>query len=147
MNPTAAIDLTRASKDPLGPGLQVASLLLLGIPVAGMAWTVTHEEAFREPRPCCQKESAQAGSFVLGKFFYLFTCEYCFRHDVAAGVLLRIRLTAAVYGLAGILCCLLRSRLDGQPVQEHLQPTALDIKHEQVEIKADEQNIDDREAA
>ncbi|HEX3822624.1 MAG TPA: hypothetical protein VHW45_19990, partial [Candidatus Sulfotelmatobacter sp.] len=72
-------------------GLQVAWLLLLAIPVACIAWTVTHEEVFREPRQYCQQECEHAKSIVRRKFFYLFTCEYCFSHYVAAGVLLIAR--------------------------------------------------------
>jgi hypothetical protein len=72
-------------------GLQVAWLLVLGIPVACIAWTVTHEEVFREPRQYCQWECEQARSLMRRKFFYLFTCEYCFSHYVAGGVLLLVR--------------------------------------------------------
>jgi len=69
--------------DAMGLGLQVGSLLLLAIPVACIAWTVTHEEVFRELRQFCQRECVQARSLVRRKFFYLFTCEYCFSHYVA----------------------------------------------------------------
>ena len=61
---------------------QVAWLFLLAIPIACIAWTVTHEEVFREPREYCLKRS-HSGKTVAGrKFFYLFTCEYCFSHYV-----------------------------------------------------------------
>lgn len=63
---------------------QTAWLLLLAIPVACIAWTVTHEEVFREPREYCQRQSERCRSLVARKFFYLFTCEYCFSHYVAA---------------------------------------------------------------
>src|SRR5260221_7835217 len=72
-------------------GLQLVWLLVLGIPVACMAWTVTHEEVFREPRQYCQRQCAQSRSFVRRKFFYLFTCEYCFSHYVSAAVLILSR--------------------------------------------------------
>jgi hypothetical protein len=48
---------------------------------------VTHEEVFREPRDWCASRSRQCRSLVARKFFYLFTCEYCFSHYVAAGFL------------------------------------------------------------
>jgi hypothetical protein len=63
---------------------QTGWLLLLSIPVACIAWTVTHEEVFREPRDFAQRQVDSAGSYVRRKFFYLFTCEYCFSHYVAA---------------------------------------------------------------
>ena len=36
---------------------QVAVLFLLAIPIACVAWTVTHEEVFREPREYCVRRS------------------------------------------------------------------------------------------
>lgn len=61
---------------------QVAWLFLLAIPVACVAWTVTHEEVFKEPREYCIKQSTLRKSLLGRKFFYLFTCEYCFSHYV-----------------------------------------------------------------
>jgi hypothetical protein len=65
-------------------GTQVAWLFLLAVPVASVAWTVTHEEVFREPREYCQRRSEKCRRLLERKFFYLFTCEYCFSHYVAA---------------------------------------------------------------
>jgi hypothetical protein len=64
--------------------VQIVWLLVLSIPIACVAWTVTHEEVFREPRDYCKTKSENAGSLTKRKFFYLFTCEYCFSHYVAA---------------------------------------------------------------
>jgi hypothetical protein len=63
---------------------QIIWLVVLGLPIASIAWTVTHEEVFREPREYCVRQSERAGSLLCRKFFYLFTCEYCFSHWVAA---------------------------------------------------------------
>ena len=62
--------------------MQTAWLFLLAIPIACVAWTVTHEEVFREPREYCSKRSATAKTLLVRKFFYLFTCEYCFSHYI-----------------------------------------------------------------
>ena len=62
--------------------LQVATLFLLAIPIACVAWTVTHEEVFREPREFCVNRSKSCRRWYERKFFYLFTCEYCFSHYV-----------------------------------------------------------------
>lgn len=62
---------------------QVVWLFVLALPVASVAWTVTHEEIFREPRDYCARRSEKANSLFCRKFFYLFTCEYCFSHWVA----------------------------------------------------------------
>ncbi|HTE32785.1 MAG TPA: hypothetical protein VK666_20530 [Chryseolinea sp.] len=61
---------------------QVVWLFLLAIPIACIAWTVTHEEVFREPREFCVKRSKEGKTILRRKFFYLFTCEYCFSHYV-----------------------------------------------------------------
>jgi len=61
---------------------QVIWLFVLAIPIACIAWTVTHEEVFREPREYCIRHSKTAKSIVKRKFFYVFTCEYCFSHYV-----------------------------------------------------------------
>lgn len=61
---------------------QVAHLFLLALPIACIAWTVTHEEVFREPRQFCINKSKTCKRILERKFFYLFTCEYCFSHYV-----------------------------------------------------------------
>jgi hypothetical protein len=61
---------------------QIAWLFILAIPIACIAWTVTHEEVFREPREYCVKRSQESKTIAGRKFFYLFTCEYCFSHYV-----------------------------------------------------------------
>ena len=62
--------------------LQLFWLFILALPVACVAWTVTHEEVFREPREYCERKSRECKSLLARKFFYLFTCEYCFSHWV-----------------------------------------------------------------
>ncbi|MBK8487270.1 MAG: hypothetical protein KA954_09470 [Chitinophagales bacterium] len=67
---------------------QIAYLFLLAIPIACIAWTITHEEITREPREYCLKKSKNSKSILKCKFFYLFTCEYCFSHYVTIFFLL-----------------------------------------------------------
>ena len=67
--------------------LQVIYLILLAIPIASVVWTVTHEEVFKEPREYCIKRSKSGKTLPERKFFYLFTCEYCFSHYVTLIVL------------------------------------------------------------
>ncbi|MBA5246619.1 hypothetical protein H1R16_09945 [Marnyiella aurantia] len=64
--------------------VQLLWLLILAVPIACVAWTVTHEEIFREPREYCVKKSQEEKKLLSRKFFYLFTCEYCFSHYVSA---------------------------------------------------------------
>jgi hypothetical protein len=67
---------------------QIIWLFILAIPIASIAWTVTHEEVFREPRDYCLKRCHNGRTIAERKFFYLFTCEYCFSHYVVAIMLL-----------------------------------------------------------
>ena len=122
-------------------GLQVASLLVLGIPVACIAWTVTHEEVFREPCQYCQKECARAQSFVRRKFFYLFTCEYCFSHYIAAGVLAVARYRLLFPDWRGYLVAFFSLVWIANLYMSIYNRLRLDIKHEQVAIKTDEQKV------
>ena len=62
--------------------IQIVTLFVLAIPIACVAWTVTHEEVFREPREFCANRSRNCRRWYERKFFYLFTCEYCFSHYV-----------------------------------------------------------------
>ncbi|AWH86833.1 hypothetical protein HYN59_17715 [Flavobacterium album] len=61
---------------------QLFWLFVLAIPISCVAWTVTHEEIFREPREYCVGRSKNGRSMFERKFFYLFTCEYCFSHYI-----------------------------------------------------------------
>ncbi len=67
---------------------QIVWLFVLAIPVACIAWTVTHEEIFRELRQYCSRQSGCASSLLTRKFLYIFTCEYCFSHYVVIVTLL-----------------------------------------------------------
>ncbi len=68
----------------MNPNNHVLNLFLLALPIACIAWTVTHEEVFREPREYCTRQSQTCRYLLQRKFFYLFTCEYCFSHYVTA---------------------------------------------------------------
>jgi hypothetical protein len=72
------------SPDSSQPWLQLFWLLVLAVPVACVAWTVTHEEVFREPREYFVRRHQDTRNLFARKFFYLFTCEYCFSHYVTA---------------------------------------------------------------
>jgi hypothetical protein len=58
-------------------------LVVLALAVASAAWTITHEELFREAREFCATRSRVSRTIARRKFFYVFTCEYCFSHYVS----------------------------------------------------------------
>ena len=63
-------------------GEQIFWLVIVGMAVASVAWTITQEEVFREPRDWCAHRSKRAESIFERKFYYVFTCEYCMSHWV-----------------------------------------------------------------
>jgi hypothetical protein len=77
--------------EPPQMAFQVLSLFLLALPVASIAWTITHEEVVREFRDVCLGKSTTFRRIYERKFFYLVTCEYCFSHYVTAVFLIITR--------------------------------------------------------
>ncbi|MBC7650735.1 MAG: hypothetical protein H7101_03195 [Deinococcales bacterium] len=67
---------------------QIIWLFVLAIPVACVAWTVTHEEIFADMRAYLKAISDKSSSWFVKKICYLFTCEYCFSFYVAALLLI-----------------------------------------------------------
>ena len=61
---------------------QILWLFLLALPIACVSWTVVHEELFSEPREYCVNRSLHDSVFMKRKFFFIFTCEYCFSHYI-----------------------------------------------------------------
>jgi hypothetical protein len=118
--------------------IQFGWLLILAIPVACVAWTVTHEEVFLEPRNYCHEQSQNARSLPRRKFFYLFTCEYCFSHYVAGLFLILTRFRMLYDDWRGYIVsffALVWMANQYMSIYNHLR---LDIKHEQVKIHAEE---------
>jgi hypothetical protein len=103
-----------------------------------MSWTVTHEEVFREPRDFCKEKSQQATSLSCRKFFYLFTCEYCFSHYVAALVLWIFRFKMLFEGWRGYLVAWLALVWIANIYMSLFNRLRLDIKHENVAIAVDQ---------
>ena len=67
---------------------QIYWIIILSMVVASVAWTVTQEEIFREWREICNDKSKTCGNIIQRKFFYVFTCEYCFSHWVTLLILI-----------------------------------------------------------
>jgi hypothetical protein len=126
---------------------QTATLLMLAIPVACVAWTITHEEVFREARDYCNRQSRLPISAPRRKFFYLFTCEYCFSHYVAALFLLLTRFQMLYSGWRGYIVALFALVWISNQYMSIYNRLRLDIKHEHLEIKAREEDVEERKAA
>ena len=123
---------------PVAMSHQLAELLLLALPVACASWTVTHEEVFREPREFCKSESQKSQRVYVRKFFYLFTCEYCFSHYVTAVFLLLTQYQLLYQGWRGYIISELALVWIANVYMSLFNRLRLDIKHENVTI-AEEQ--------
>jgi hypothetical protein len=116
---------------------QFAFLLLLALPIACASWTVTHEEVFREAREFCQRKSQTCKPLAARKFFYLFTCEYCFSHYVAAFFLFITRFTLLYSGWRGYLIAWFALVWVANVYMSGFNRLRLEIKYENVQIAAE----------
>lgn len=118
------------------------ALLVLALPVASIAWTVTHEEIFREPREWFVRQSKRRRVLWQRKFFYLFTCEYCFSHYVALAFLAITRFTLLYTDWRGYLVSFFALVWVANVYMSAFGRLRLEIKHERVEIEAVEAAIE-----
>jgi hypothetical protein len=122
--------------------LQMLWLFVLAAPVACVAWTVTHEEVFKEVHEWCLKKSKSSRTLVVRKFFYLFTCEYCFSHYVALAVVLLTGYRLLVPDWRGALLGWLTLVWVANVYMSLFGRLRLDIKRENVEIKVEEKEAE-----
>lgn len=125
-------------------GVQIIELLLIAIPIASISWTITHEEVFREPREFCARCSREASYLIERKFFYLFTCEYCFSHWVAFFFLLITGFKLIFIDWRGYLLGLFALVWVANQYMSIFDRLRLDIKRERVEIKGEEHKIKEK---
>lgn len=124
---------------------QVVWLLLLALPIASVSWTVTHEEVFREPREYCARQSTDNGSLLCRKFFYLFTCEYCFSHWVTAAFLLVARFKLLYTDWRGYLIALFALVYVSNFYMGLFGHVKLEVRKTRVEVKAIEAEVEKAE--
>jgi hypothetical protein len=118
---------------------QIVTLFVLSIPIACVAWTVTHEEVLREPREYCQRQSQNCRSLLARKFFYLFTCEYCFSHYVALAFLLLTNYTLLYNGWRGYVVAEFALVWISNQYMAIYNRLRLEIKSERVELETQEE--------
>jgi hypothetical protein len=124
--------------------VQFAYLFILGLPIACVAWTVTHEEVFREPREWCKDRSQNCHALLPRKFFYLFTCEYCFSHYVAALFLIITQFQMLYAGWRGYLIAWFALVWVANVYMSFFNRLRLDIKHENVSIAVEQTKVEDQ---
>ena len=121
---------------------QLFGLFILAIPIACIVRTVVFEEIFREPRDWCKCRSESCRRLVQRKFFYLFTCEYCFSHWVTLAAVLgtgyRLLLDDWRGSIVGFFSLVFISNV----YLNLYGRIRLEIQREKAEIKSIEQTVD-----
>lgn len=120
-------------------------LFILAIPIACIAWTVTHEEVFREPREYCVDRSKNGKSIAIRKFFYLFTCEYCFSHYVTVLILAITNFQLFYEGWRGYVIAGFALVWIANVYMSLFFMIRIDIKKEKIESEMAAQKIEDKD--
>ena len=122
----------------MSENLQMLWLFVLAAPVACVAWTVTHEDVFKEVHEWCLRKSEKSRHLYQRKFFYLFTCEYCFSHYVAGAVVLLTGYRLLIPDWRGALLAWFTLVWVANVYMSLFGRLRLDIRRERVEIKVEE---------
>ena len=120
---------------------QIVGLFVLAIPIACVARTVVFEEIFREAREFCQKKSHACDTLLKRKFFYLFTCEYCFSHYVTVFFLVITRYQLMYTGWRGYLIAFFALIFVANAYMNLYSRLRVDITSEKKEIEVKESQI------
>jgi hypothetical protein len=121
-----------------GIGAQLFELLTLAIPVAAITWTVTHEEIFRELRDGFKRKIDEARSLTARKFFYAFTCEFCFSFYVSIAAVALTHFTLLYPDWRGYFVSVFSIMWIANLYMSLYARLKLDIRRERVEIEGQE---------
>ena len=88
------------------------------------------------------RKSRTCRPLLARKFFYLFTCEYCFSHYVSAAVVWMTRFRLLVPGWRGAILAWFTLVWVANVYMSLFGRLRLDIKRERVEITAEEREVD-----
>jgi hypothetical protein len=122
---------------------QIIKLAILGIPVATVTWTVTHEEVLRELQKWCTQKSKSCERLYQRKFFYLLTCEYCLSHYVAAAFLAFTGFQLFLPGWRGYFLSWLALVWIANIYMSLFGRLRLDIRHERLGIESTQKETQD----
>ena len=122
---------------------QLFWLLILAIPIACVSRTVVFEEIFREPREWCVNKSKACRGLFARKFFYLFTCEYCFSHYVTIFFLILTGFRLLIDDWRGYLLSFFALVLVANAYLNLYNRLRVDITQAKVQTKRLEKQIED----
>ena len=98
------------------------------------SWRCITEEIFAEIHTYCVVRSKEGKSILVKKFFYLFTCEYCFSHYVVAFFLIITHFTLLFDDWRGYLVSGFSLVWIANVYMAVFARLRLELKHQRVEI-------------
>ncbi len=122
---------------------QIFWILILGLVAASIAWTVTQEEIFREWREYCKDRSENCESTPQRKFFYVFTCEYCFSHWVTILILILTGFQLLIDDWRGYILAFFTIPWLANQFMSIYRRLRVGIKHESVLAEAVKKELED----
>ena len=125
-------------------GAELLALFILAIPVACIAWTVTHEELFREIHQYCVRRSKRSPSLFARKLFYMLTCEFCFSFYVSIGALVGTGFQLLLPDWRGSVIAVFALVWVANHYMSVFARLRLDVKLERIEIEQKEEKADEK---
>lgn len=123
---------------------QIFGLVVIAGAAASISWTVTQEELFAEWKEFCQNRVDAATSIFVRKFFYVFTCEYCFSHWVTLGLLAVTRFQIYFADWRGYVLAFFTISWVANFMMSFYRRIRVEIKHENALAKQEIAKADDQ---
>jgi len=109
---------------------QIFWLVIIAMVVASIAWTFTQEEIFKEWRDFCAERCKPERNILVRKFFYVWTCEYCFSHWITILVLLLTGFKLLIDDWRGYVLAFFAIPWLANQLMSFYRLIRVDIKHE-----------------
>lgn len=122
---------------------QIFWLVILSMVVGSISWTVTQEEIFREWREICEDKSQSCRTLFQRKFFYVFTCEYCFSHWVTILILILTGFRLLIDDWRGYILAFFVIPWLANQFMSIYRRLRVSIKHENALAEEAEENLDE----
>jgi hypothetical protein len=122
---------------------QIFWLVTLAMAVGSIAWTITQEEIFREWREYCDDKKQNCVSVPQKKFFYVFTCEYCFSHWVTAFIIILTGFRLLIDDWRGYILAFFVIPWLANQFMSVYRRLRIGIKHENLLAKEVEEKLDE----
>ena len=121
---------------------QIFWLVILSMVVGSISWTVTQEEIFKEWREFCEDRRNNCESLSQRKFFYVFTCEYCFSHWTTILILLLTGFQLLIEDWRGYVLAFFAIPWVANQMMSIYRRLRVGIKHENLKAKVVEEKLE-----